>query len=95
MCAAHNRQTLTYSMLGDTVGLPQWGLAKSLDHIQAWCHRNDLPPLTVLVVKSSEGIPSSGFHAAGDLDLAREKVFAHNWFGMHPITPDTLRKLYE
>lgn len=92
VCAAHNRQTMTYPMLGESIGLPQWGLATALEHIQAYCSRNDLPPLTVLVVKSSEGIPSSGFHGADDLDRAREKVFAHDWFKMRPITPDLLRQ---
>ena len=95
ICAAHHRATMTYPMLGGMIGLPAQALGPHLEHIQSYCLENDLPPLTVLVVKTSGGRPGSGFHTAEDVDRARESVFVHNWFGMPPITPDTLRKMYE
>jgi hypothetical protein len=95
ICAAHHRATMTYPMLGGMIGLPTQALGPHLEHIQSYCLENDLPPLTVLVVKTSGGKPGSGFHTAEDVDRARESVFVHNWFGMHPITPDTLRKMHE
>jgi len=90
ICAAHHRQTLTYPILADLVGLPRWGLGPPLDHIQEYCRASGLPPLTVLVVQTHGGVPSSGFHGAQDADAAREAVFAHDWFGMRPVAPDLL-----
>ena len=92
VCAAHNRQILTYPMLGDLVGLPPWGLANPLDHIQVYCQENDLPPLTGLVVKTGEGQPGPGFDSPEDMNRARESVFDHEWFKTQPITSDQLKK---
>ncbi len=90
ICAAHNRQTMTYPMLGELVGLPPWGLGNPLDHIQVYCEENDLPPLTGLVVRTGEGQPASGFDSPEDMDRARESVFDHEWFRMRPVTPEVL-----
>jgi uncharacterized protein (TIGR02391 family) len=90
ICAAHNRQTMTYPMLGELVGLPPWALGNPLDHIQVHCQENDLPPLTGLVVRTGEGQPGPGFDSPEDMDRARENVFDHNWFRMRPITPEGL-----
>ena len=74
------------------MGLPPWGLANPLDHIQVYCQENDLPPLTGLVVKTGEGQPGPGFDSPEDMNRARESVFDHEWFKTQPITSDQLKK---
>lgn len=34
---AHNRQTLTFAMLGDLIGMPAWTLAQSLHLVKDYC----------------------------------------------------------
>lgn len=60
------------------------GLANFLNPILHYCERNDLPLLPILVVSKETGRPGPGFPAVKDLDVERERVFAHNWFGMKP-----------
>jgi len=92
ICAAHNRQIVTYPMLGEAVGLPARALASPLGHIRVYCEENDPPPLTGLVVKTGEGQLGSGFDSPEDLDRARESVFDYDWFRMRSITPDQLKR---
>jgi hypothetical protein len=82
--AAHNRQTLTYELLSQRIGVPQQGLARHLENILQFCTSRGLPPLTVLVVRKHIGKPSHGFHAATDADASREQVYEHDWYGMKP-----------
>lgn len=35
--AAHNRQVLTYDLLGDMIGVPARGLGPHLDHLMRYC----------------------------------------------------------
>jgi len=89
--AAHNRQTLTYSLLGKAVGLPARSLGHHLLHIANYCERNKLPPLTVIVVQTGGGHPGSGLSQLENLDRARESVYRHDWFKMRPLTAELLR----
>ena len=84
--AAHNRQVLTYEVACKPTGLQPLGLANFLNPILHYCERNQLPPLPILVVSKETGRPGRGFPALNDLDAERERVFAHNWFGMPPPT---------
>jgi len=83
--AAHNRQVLTYELLGDKIGVPPWGLANHLDLLMRDCKRKDLPPITVLVVQKDSGRPGEGFTTFEDLHRDRERVFAHDWYRMKPL----------
>ncbi len=92
IAAAHNRQTITYKMLGEAVRLPARGLGPHLDHIQRYCASNGLPPLTTLVVQTGGGHPGSGLRATESVDEDRERVYAHGWFADRPLTVDPLRE---
>ena len=82
--AAHNRQVLTYELAGKPLGLGTNTLSGHLGQIQRYCERNQLPLLPILVVSKKTGRPGSGFPSVKDMDVERERVFAHNWFGMKP-----------
>lgn len=92
IAAAHNRQTVTYKMLSDLVGLPPQGLGRHLDHLQSYCARHGLPPLTVLVVRTSIGEPGPGLTESANKDADRERVYARNWFGEKPLTVEVLQE---
>ena len=77
--AAHNRQVLTYEILGRLIGVPRQGLAKLLEPIQSYCLRNRLEPLTILVVRQDTGMPGVGFVAAQDISATQARVFAYDW----------------
>jgi len=92
--AAHNRQTLTYDLLGQIIGVPHFGLGQLLEPIQAYCQAHkplELPPLTSLVVGKDDGMPGSGFIAASDIPLAHARVFNYDWLGERTPMPDDLR----
>ena len=82
--AAHNRQTLTYEMLGKMIGLPHFGLANPLEEVQSHCRQNGLPPLTVLVVSKETGRPSEGYTQVSEESVDREHVFSFAWYSERP-----------
>jgi hypothetical protein len=86
--AAHNRQILTYPMLSKLVGVPAPGLGQLLEPIQSYCIVNDLPPLTILMVKTDSGLPGAGFIAANDIPRVQQQVFAHDWLEKSAPSPD-------
>jgi hypothetical protein len=86
ICATHNRQILTYELLGKMIGAPHFSLGPHLEHILRYCKNNELPPLTVLVVQKSGDKPGPGMTASEDPNQDRERVYAHNWFAMQPLT---------
>ena len=88
--AAHNRQILTYKIVGKFTGMGAGTQSQTLDMIMRYCKRNKLPPLTSLVVKKTTGRPGSGLTTVVDLDRDREEVFAYNWFRRLPVTLDDL-----
>lgn len=77
--AARNRQVLTYSILAKATGMMTPGIGGMLEPIQSYCLIHDLPPLTVLVVNESTGLPGVGFIAAADVPKALVKVFDFDW----------------
>jgi len=89
--AAHNRQVLNYEIVAKLVGVPRWGLAPHLGHLMNYCQHNDLPPLTALVVKRPSGRPGKGLTTVRDPDHDRERVFAHDWYRMKPLTTADLK----
>lgn len=90
IAAAHNRQILTYQILGKTIGVPARGLAPHLGHLMRYCKRAGLPPLTVLVVQKDSGKPGEGFTTFEDLHRDRERVFAQDWYRMKPLSAANL-----
>ena len=77
--AARNRQTLTYDMLSNLIGVARQGLGQLLEPIQSYCLVHELPPLTILVVRDDTGIPGTGFIGAENIPQNQQEVFKHNW----------------
>jgi hypothetical protein len=90
IAAAHSRQTLTYELVGRLIGVPGRGLGRHLVHILRYCEQNELPPLTVLIVKKGVGRPGTGFTTSDDANRDRERVYTHPWFRMKPLTVQDL-----
>jgi hypothetical protein len=82
--AAHYRQTLTYALLAERIGLETHMLAQPLGMVAQYCAMRQLPPITVLVVQADAGRPARGFQWASDPDFAREAVYRHTWFRSPP-----------
>jgi hypothetical protein len=89
--AAHNRQVLTYEIVGKLTGLQPLGLANFLNPVLHYCENNKLPLLPILVVSKESGKPGQGFPEGIGLDAERERVFAHNWFAMKPPAADDFK----
>jgi len=82
--AAFHRQTLTYTLLGDRIGADSGELAQALSMVARYCSMKQLPPLSVLVVRSDAGTPAAGLSWATDIDFAREAVYQLEWFKLKP-----------
>jgi len=94
--AAANRQTLTYSMLSQLVGVPARGLAHILDHVALYCRDRGYPSLTAIVMRKDVGQPGLGFWAVPSHKLARElmRVFEFDWLAKAAApTPELLEEL--
>lgn len=78
--------TLTYKRLGELIGAGPMSLGGWLEPIQSYCLLKELPPLTVLVVRDSDGMPGSGFVAAEPMAVpeAQTRVFRHDWSSSPP-----------
>ena len=91
---ASNGQTVTYGQLAHMLGHKGAGLmAQPPGHILHYCKQNKLPPLNVLAVNKGTGWPSDGAGPSSEID--REEVFAYNWFGIFPPTPQALKEAWD
>lgn len=79
VCAAMNRQIITYKHLGEKLGIPPQGLGGILSHLLRYCDERRIPKLTSIVVSKQAGVPGTGFGSQVNLDAFREKVFAYAW----------------
>jgi hypothetical protein len=82
--AAFYRQTLTYTLLADRIGAESTELASPLGMISRYCALKQLPPLTVLVVRSDAGTPAADLSWTTDVDFAREAVYQLEWLKLKP-----------
>ena len=86
VAAAHDRRTLTYGNLADLIGFEGAGvLAQILGMIMTYCQRNDIPPLTILVVNQDTGLPDEGLTTIQNVNQDREAVFNLNWYARIPV----------
>ena len=78
--AAKERRLLRYREIGNAIGIHHRVVRYVLGPIQAHCLRQDLPPLTILVV-NAEGRPGGGFIAWDSERFAEgcERVFDWSW----------------
>lgn len=90
--AASLRSTLTYKRLGELIGALPVSLGGWLEPIQSYCLVHELPPLTVLVVGDSDGMPGVGFIAAENVPAAQATVFRHDWIRTSVPKPEDLAR---
>ncbi|HEX8616124.1 MAG TPA: hypothetical protein VF911_00950 [Thermoanaerobaculia bacterium] len=88
--AASLRLTLTYKRVGELIGAPPVALGDWMEPIQSYCLVHRLPPLTVLVVGESDGMPGTGFVGAVDVPRAQAAVFRHDWVRTPVPKPEEL-----
>ena len=81
---AYNRQTLTYTLLAERIGVDAASLATPLGMVNRYCAMKQLPPLAVLVVRSDAGTPATDLTWTTDVDFAREAVYQLEWFKLKP-----------
>ncbi len=86
--AAHCRQVLTYDVGSKLIGVPRQGLGHLLEPIQSYCLVNQLPPLTILVVRADTGLPGTGFVAAQDIPRTQLEVFSYDWLEPGAPSPE-------
>ena len=67
-------------------------LGSFLGPIMFLCEEKNLPPLTVLVVNKETGLPGEGLTTLENVNRDREKVFAHDWFGVDPPGTDDFER---
>lgn len=92
---AHNRQTITYEKLAELIGMANIsvGLSQPLTLLMNYCKKNNLHPLTILVVQKHTGIPGEGLVTIEDLNKNREEVFNFEWYKLKPLTTSDLENL--
>lgn len=78
--AAQSGKTLTYDDVSKESGIVRQGVGGCLGPIQSYCKVNNLPPLTIIVIKKS-GLPGKGFNAVPkeDFDTGLQQVFDEDW----------------
>ena len=92
---AHNRQILTYGGLAKLMGIRGAGvLSAMLGHVMYVCIQEGLPPLTILVVNQTTGVPGAGL-LDGDFHALREQVLNYEWFKIYPPTEAELHHAYQ
>lgn len=87
---AASRQIVKYDELRELMGYPTNNpLTQILGCIMFYCEKNDLPPLTIIVV-NRHGIPGEGFTAEKLINYhkRREDVFNYGWFKIVPPSID-------
>lgn len=84
IAAAAHRQTLTYTLLADAVGVDASALPTPLGMVARYCAMKQLPPLVVLVVRTDAGTPATELAWTTDADFAREAVYQLPWFRRKP-----------
>ena len=83
--AAKDRKTYTYGDLANVLSFGGAGVfAPILDCIMRFCKEKNLPPLTILVVNKTTGLPGEGLTTIDEVNRDREAVFNYDWFSLEP-----------
>lgn len=77
--AAQHKHILTYDEVWKCSGMNMAGLGSVLEVIKSVCEENDLPPLTMIVVKKHQG-QSTHFKGAADYHENMMKVYNYDWY---------------
>ena len=89
--AARNQKIVSYDLMERLTGIPRQAVGDFLGPIQEYCKRNNLPPLTSLVVNERDGLPSEGFTEAKDIFGAQARVFVFDWLSRKAPSPEDLK----
>jgi len=78
---AKEERYLTYKELGDSIFIHHRAVRFVLGRIQEYCKKNQLPPLTILVVNKDTGKPGEGFIAwdIENIEDGVKKVRTYDW----------------
>jgi putative restriction endonuclease len=78
---ADKKKNITYEELANALGTHPRALRFVLDIIQDYCLKNQLPPLTILVVRKNTRLPSSNFltHDIEDYAVEKKDVLDFKW----------------
>lgn len=79
--AAKHRHIITYDEVWYSTGMNMSGLGKVLEVIKDVCEKNDLPPLTMIVVKKYEG-QSTYFKNDVDYHKNMMNVYNYDWYNL-------------
>jgi hypothetical protein len=90
--AAHNRQILTYKILGQLISVPAVAVGGLLGPIQQFCLKKKIKPLTVIAVNQETGLPGEGFTAATSIPVATQQVFEFDWLGFGAPNLENLKQ---
>ena len=71
---AQKSKLITYEDLAEILKIHHRPIRLILDLIQTYCIDENLPPLTILVVNKSSGLPGAGFTAWDNRDLQRGRM---------------------
>jgi len=89
--AARNQQLLSYDLVGQLIGVPEYGLGPLLDPVYYYCMAQNLPPLTAIAISRVTGRPQQGFQLppnySNDVDAAQASVFAFDWVSRGAPSP--------
>ena len=88
---ARRRQTIVYEGLAyeaQTAGAELRGGNNLLARVHDYCIMQGLPPLDVLVVRISDGLPAGGYQGNAAEDL--QAVFGWNWWLVQTPNPEDL-----
>ena len=95
---AANHQTINSGDLSARLGRAvPLGIGVILDHVGYYCTREGHPPLTVLAVNAQTGQPGEGWargHPGRDPEIARHRVWHHDWSTIPAPTSEQLADAY-
>lgn len=79
--AASNKKNKTYKEISEDTKIHWRAQYIPLGFIQDYCIENDLPPLSILAVNNSTGLPGTGFIACSPdkIKTELENVYQFNW----------------
>lgn len=90
----------TYGDLARIIGFEGAGIFRYiLGYIFYYCQKNNLPPLTSIVVRQDTGLPGEGFVIEEglkpeEIPAKQMEVYKYNWFRIVPPTVEELKEAY-
>ena len=94
---AMDRKTVTYEGLSKQMfkKKAQGVLNRILGHIAFYCIKQQLPPLTAIVVGKGRGVPGDAIPAdISKLDSERESVYECDWYDIYPPSEQALAEAF-